>query len=67
MATAAFQTIPGYREHQEKLAGKTIPSAGEPPYRMGKCLAWDFDGPVVARLEPEFFGWQPLKQAVKPE
>ena len=67
MATAAYQTIPGYREHQSKLAGLPAPSAGQPPYHLGKCMSWDFNGPVVKRHEPEFFGWQPLKKAAKSE
>ncbi len=67
MATAAFQTIPAYREHQKRLAGQSAPRTGEPPYQMGKCMSWDFEGPVVARLEPEFYRWQSLKRAVNPE
>lgn len=62
MATAAFQTIPSYREYQRKLAGQSIPSTGQPPYHLGKCMSWDFNGPVVERHRPEFFGWQPLKK-----
>ena len=42
------------------------PERMEPPYHLGKCLAWDFDGPVVQRHYPQFAGWQPLKRRPKP-
>lgn len=66
MATAAYQTIPGYREHQMKLSGRPTVSTGLPPFHLGKCMSWDFNGPVVERHQPQFFGWQPLKTAAKP-
>jgi hypothetical protein len=25
---------------------------------LGKCLAWDFDGPVVEKVYPMFFRWR---------
>ena len=59
MATAAYQTIPHYRDHLRRLAGKPAPEQKRPPPHMGKCLAWDFDGPVVKRVKPEFAGWKP--------
>jgi hypothetical protein len=62
MATAAYQTIPGYRHHLRKQAGLPEPDSDKPPYHLGKCLAWDFDGPVVLRHHPKFAGWQPLKR-----
>lgn len=67
MVTAAHQTIPDDREHRSKSAGLPVPSTGPPPYHLGKCMSWDFNGPVVKRRELEFFGWQPLKKAAKPE
>jgi len=65
MATAAFQTIPGYRSHLRRQAGESTRSDGQPPFYMGKCLGWDFDGPVVLRHFPQFAGWQPLKRVPK--
>jgi hypothetical protein len=61
MATAAYQTIPLYRAHLRRLAGKPAPVYKRPLPHMGTCLAWDFDGPVVKRNEPEWFGWRPPK------
>ena len=61
MATAAYQTIPLYREHLRRLAGLPAPKQTRPPPHMGKCLAWDFDGPVVKRNKPPFFGWKKPK------
>ncbi len=66
MATAAFQTIPVYRAHQHRLAGGPALTFKEPPYFLGKCIGWDFDGPVVARAFPQFVGWQPVKRVDKP-
>jgi hypothetical protein len=65
MATAAYQTIPAYRHRLRRQAGLPEPESNEPPYHVGKCLAWDFDGPVVQRHYPQFAGWQPLKRAAK--
>jgi hypothetical protein len=65
MATAAYQTIPAYRHRLRRQAGLPEPESNEPPYHLGKCLAWDFDGPVVQRHYPQFAGWQPLKRAAK--
>ena len=64
MATAAYQTIPAYRERLRSQAGVPESESGsaEPPYHLGKCIAWDFDGPVVQRHHPRFSGWQPLKR-----
>ena len=55
-ATAAFQTIPGYRERQR--SGGSRPAAGpgdQPPFYMGKCMTWAFAGPVVQRTAPMFY------------
>ena len=59
MATAAYQTIPHYRHHLRRLAGLPEPVLKRPPPHVGQCLAWDFDGPVVKRHRPQFFGWRP--------
>lgn len=62
MATAAYQTIPGYRHHMRRLAGLPEPELDKPPYHVGRCIAWDVDGAVVQRHYPKFVGWQPLKR-----
>lgn len=59
MATAAVQTVPSYREHLRRLAGQPTPSTGQPPFHLGTCMSWDFNGPVVERYFPEYFGRQP--------
>lgn len=52
-ATAAFQMIPGYRSSRGNESA--IPGPGSaPPFYMGKCMSWAFDGPVVQRLAPHF-------------
>jgi hypothetical protein len=59
-ATAAFQMIPHYRSTQ----GYTIrddlqvTQPGQPPFYMGQCMSWAFDGPVVQRVAPQFFGYR---------
>jgi len=63
MATAAYQTIPHYRNHLRRLAGLPHPVLKRPPPHLGQCLAWDFDGPVVARHRPEFAGWRTHKDS----
>ena len=65
MATAAYQTIPVYQWRLRREAGRPVVADGQPPYHLGRCLAWDFNGPVVARLHPEFAGWQPLVRSPK--
>src|SRR3954451_19874278 len=54
MATAAYQTVFPWRNRQRELAGVPSTAATEPPYHLGRCIAWDFDGPVVARHYPQF-------------
>ncbi|MDD2879825.1 MAG: DUF2889 domain-containing protein [Rhodoferax sp.] len=58
MATVAFQTL------ANELADD---NSQHPPPFFGTCSTWDFNGPVVARLYPQFVGWQPgTKTAAKP-
>jgi hypothetical protein len=59
MATVAFQTVPNYRLHQQRLRGEPRRILSQPGRQMGQCLGWDFDGPVIARIAPEFAGWRP--------
>jgi hypothetical protein len=56
MATAAYQTVFPYRERPRRLAGETPTQRTEPPYHLGRCIAWDFEGPVVLRYYPQFAG-----------
>ncbi len=62
MATAAFQTIPVYRSNIRRASGdvevKPV-SLRKPPPHFGKCMSWDFNGPVMQRVAPEFYGWKP--------
>ena len=55
------QTIPHYQSHQWQPSPPAT-AQDAPPFYMGKCLAWDFDGPVVQRVAPQFAGWKPLKK-----
>jgi hypothetical protein len=58
LATAAFQTIPHAREMRARASGTSLQhKASEPPFYMGRCMTWDFNGPVVARVAPQFVGW----------
>jgi len=57
LATLAFQTIPHYQEHLRHEAGLPRVEGDQPPFYMGKCMSWDFDGPVIARVAPQFIGW----------
>ncbi len=66
MATAAYQTIPVYRAHHAKLPNISPSAGGKPPHHLGKCVAWDFNGPVVLRNYPAFAGWKQLPSAGKP-
>ena len=49
MATAAFQAIPGALFPAEE---------NQPPLYLGTCKSWDFDGPVVMRVYPQFYQWK---------
>lgn len=58
IATAAFQTIPHHIHVQRVAQGLPKDVEGdEPPFYMGRCMTWDFNGPVVQRLAPKFVGW----------
>jgi hypothetical protein len=30
-------------------------NGGKPPFYMGQCMTWAFEGPVVQRLAPQFW------------
>ena len=53
-ATAAFQMIPHYRATQGGQRDDTATPGDKPPFYMGQCMTWAFEGPVVARLAPQF-------------
>ena len=52
LATAAFQTM---------SSSFAPPADGRPPMHLGQCKAWAFDGPVVEKVYPMFFRWQPAR------
>ena len=66
-ATAAFQTLGSYRDHLRKERGEPETPMTEPPFFMGNCMSWDFNGPVIARVAPQFIGWQPRQRAATPQ
>ncbi|MDM0117743.1 hypothetical protein QTI66_37195 [Variovorax sp. J22R133] len=39
--------------------GEVSPAATEHDHQMGQCMSWDFDGPVIARIAPQFIGYRP--------
>ena len=49
IATAAYQSIPGALFN---------PDESKPPLYLGTCKSWDFDGPVVMRIYPQFYQWK---------
>lgn len=61
MATAAYQTVYPYRERERKLRGEKPSEFREPPYHLGRCIGWDFSGPLVLRYFPQFAGRDPKK------
>jgi hypothetical protein len=65
MATAAYQAVFPWREQERRLAGIGPADAREPPYHLGRCIAWDTDGAVVARQYPQFVGWQRVRMPGK--
>ena len=53
-ATAAYQMIPHHRAMQSGRRDEATPD-GKPPFYMGQCMTWAFDGPVVQRVAPQFY------------
>lgn len=53
LATAAIQGISAYRDQLARARGD---AAAEPamPHYVGGCMTWRRDGPVVARLQPQY-------------
>ncbi len=55
-ATAAFQMIPHYREIERGQSPNPPGATGDkPPFYMGQCMSWSFEGPVVQRIAPQFW------------
>lgn len=65
MATAAYQTVFPYQEVQRRKAGQSPRQAEQPPYHLGRCIAWDFNGAVVERHYPQFFGREEALRSLK--
>ena len=56
MATVAFQTMGGWKEKEtgaENLDEAPVNASGR-PYFLDGCKSWAVDGPVVARLHPQW-------------
>ncbi|HEX2544867.1 MAG TPA: DUF2889 domain-containing protein [Ramlibacter sp.] len=53
-ATAAFQMIPYHRAMERGQRDDSTPD-GTPPFYMGQCMTWSFEGPVVMRYAPQFY------------
>lgn len=67
MATVAYQLIShGKRYRQGFDAFQVGPELKHPPRHLGQCITWDVDGPAVARIYPQFVGWEPLRRIDKP-
>ena len=62
MATAAYQTIPSGQARLQGQTGMPRTAPDQPPYHVGRCIAWDVDGAVVQRHYPQFVGWAPLRR-----
>ena len=54
-ATAAFQMIPYHRESEAGGGDRVAQPADKPPFYMGQCMTWAFDGPVVQQVAPQFY------------
>ena len=56
MATVAFQTLGGWKEKEDAAEGleQAPTNASGRPYFLDGCKSWATDGPVVARLHPQF-------------
>lgn len=66
MATAAYQTVPAGLAQRRLRLDEAEPRSDGPPHHLGKCLSWDFDGPLVQRAYPMFWRQDPKKKAPPP-
>ena len=53
-ATAAFQTIPHYLETAGGSRKPDLSQVTQPPFYVGQCMTWAFDGAVAHRQVPQF-------------
>lgn len=58
MATVAFQTVAHDLSMGRKARGEPLYPSDTPAPMFGQCIAWDFNGAVVKRVAPQFFGWR---------
>lgn len=58
-ATAAYQTIPAYLMSNTSSTRDTAGGDLIPPFHMGRCKSWDFNGEIVKTHFPQFVNWQP--------
>jgi hypothetical protein len=65
MATAAYQTVFPWRERERRRSGVAPAQVTEPPYHLGRCIAWDPQGAVTARHYPQFVGLERLRAVPK--
>lgn len=65
LATAAYQTVFPWREFQNRQAGVQPEQATQPPYHIGRCIAWDSNGAATARYYPQFVGWERVRTPAK--
>lgn len=65
LATAAYQTVFPWRESERRRAGVQPAQAAQPPYHLGRCIAWDSAGGVTARYYPQFVGWEKVRTPAK--
>lgn len=54
-ATAAYQTIWPWREHERLQRGQERADADRPPPHLGQCITWAWNSPVTQRREPGFY------------
>jgi hypothetical protein len=47
--------IPHHRALQRGHKDDSVTADGKPPFYMGQCMTWAFDGPVVQRFAPHFY------------
>jgi hypothetical protein len=55
MATAAYQTMWPWREHERRREGRPRAHPEVAPPHIGQCMTWAADSPVTQRVEPMFY------------
>ena len=54
-ATAAYQTIWPWREHERICSGQERKAGEQPPPHLGQCITWAWSSPVTRVREPHFY------------